>query len=77
MEESLEQPKEQPIASFIWCGVRVIVYSQTVKFAGTMLHRHFLPTNLRLKINEEVQQAAMNPGAHRHSGYPARNLLRK
>lgn len=77
MEECFNQSREKPIASFIWCGVRVIVYSQTVKFAGTLLHRHFLPTNLRSKVNEEVRQAVMNSETQRRREYPEISLKKK
>ncbi|ENU0904842.1 hypothetical protein ACFGT3_000752, partial [Citrobacter freundii] len=39
--------EEEPIISFIWNGATVRVYTQVVKFAGTTIQRHLLPTNLR------------------------------
>ena len=49
--------EEEPITSFIWCGATVRVYTQVVKFAGTTIQRHLLPTNLRKAVNEEVAKA--------------------
>ncbi|MCK6926005.1 hypothetical protein QP556_06370 [Citrobacter freundii] len=50
--------EEELITSFIWCGAMVRVYTQVVKFAGTTILRHLLPTNLRKAVNEEVVGAA-------------------
>lgn len=50
--------EEKPITSFMWCGVTVCVYTQVVKFAGTTIQRHLLPTNLRKAVNEGVAGAA-------------------
>lgn len=49
--------EEEPLATFIWCGAVVKVYVQVVKFAGTTIQRHLLPTNLRRAVNEEVAKA--------------------
>jgi len=53
--------EEEPITSFIWCGATVCVYKQVVKFAGTTIQRHLLPTNLRKAVNEEVAKAGNLP----------------
>ena len=53
--------KEELITSFIWCGATVCVYTQVVKFAGTTIQRHLLPTNLRRAVNEEVAKAGNLP----------------
>lgn len=50
--------EEELITSFIWCGAMVCVYTQVVKFAGTTIQRHLLPTNLRKAVNEGVAGAA-------------------
>lgn len=50
--------EEELITSFIWCGATVCVYTQVVKFAGTTIQRHLLPTNLRKAVNEGVAGAA-------------------
>ena len=50
--------EEEPITSFLWCGATVCVYTQVVKFAGTTIQRHLLPTNLRKAVNEGVAGAA-------------------
>lgn len=53
--------EEEPITTFIWCGAVVKVYVQIVKFAGTTIQRHLLPTNLRKAVNEEVAKAGNLP----------------
>ncbi|EIW1122479.1 hypothetical protein MBR11_004870 [Klebsiella pneumoniae] len=53
--------EEEPLATFIWCGAVVKVYVQVVKFAGTTIQRHLLPTNLRRAVNEEVAKAGNLP----------------
>ncbi|MCH9286556.1 hypothetical protein MMQ19_03280 [Klebsiella quasipneumoniae] len=50
--------EEELITSFIWCGATVCVYTQVVKFAGTMIQRHLLPTNLRKAVDQQVAGAA-------------------
>lgn len=50
--------EEKPITSFMWCGVTVCVYTQVVKFAGTTIQRHLLPTNLRKAVAQQVAGAA-------------------
>jgi len=50
--------EEELITSFIWCGATVCVYTKVVKFAGTTIQRHLLPTNLRKAVNEGVAGAA-------------------
>lgn len=54
----MRKKKEEPLASFIWCGAVVQVYAQTVMFAGTILQRHLLPKNLRSAVQQAVNQAA-------------------
>ena len=49
--------EEEPITSFLWCGATVCVYTQVVKFAGTTIQRHLLPTNLRRAVQQAVNQA--------------------
>ena len=53
--------EEELITSFIWCGATVCVYTRVVKFAGTTIQRHLLPTNLRKAVNEEVAKAGNLP----------------
>ena len=53
--------EDEPITRFIWCGATVCVYTQVVKFAGTTIQRHLLPTNLRKAVNEEVAKAGNLP----------------
>lgn len=50
--------EEELITSFIWCGATVCVYTQVVKFAGTTIQRHLLPTNLRKAVDQQVAGAA-------------------
>ncbi len=50
--------EEEPITTFIWCGAVVKVYTQVVKFAGTTIQRHLLPTNLRKAVDQQVAGAA-------------------
>ncbi len=50
--------EEEPITCFMWCGVTVCVYTQVVKFAGTTIQRHLLPTNLRKAVDQQVAGAA-------------------
>ena len=50
--------EEELITSFIWCGAKVCVYTQVVKFAGTTIQRHLLPTNLRRAVDQQVAGAA-------------------
>ncbi|PAC07788.1 hypothetical protein CD006_25705 [Enterobacter sp. 10-1] len=68
MPERLKQTEEEPITSFLWCGAMVIVYAQTVKFAGTTLQRHLLPTNLRLRVNQEVRKSGITATAKQGGG---------
>ena len=49
--------KEEALASFIWCGAVVQVYTQTITFAGTVIQRHLLPKNLRSAVQQAVNQA--------------------
>jgi hypothetical protein len=49
--------EEKLITSFIWCGATVCVYTQVVKFAGTTIQRHLLPTNLRRAVDQQVAGA--------------------
>lgn len=53
----MKQEEEEPITSFLWCGAFVKVYRQTVKFAGTTIQRHLLPSALRQAVNQEVARA--------------------
>ncbi len=53
--------EEEPIISFMWCGATVCVYTRVVKFAGTTIQRHLLPTNPRKAVNEEVAKAGNLP----------------
>lgn len=53
----MRKKKEAPLASFIWCGAVVQVYTQTVTFAGTVIQRHLLPQNLRSAVNQAVEKA--------------------
>lgn len=46
----MRKKKEAPLASFIWCGAVVQVYTQTITFAGTVIQRHLLPKNLRSAV---------------------------
>ncbi len=50
--------EEEPIISFMWCGATVCVYTRVVKFAGTTIQRHLLPTNLRKAVDQQVAGAA-------------------
>ncbi|KAE9744213.1 hypothetical protein GP702_25075 [Enterobacteriaceae bacterium TzEc058] len=50
--------EEELITSFIWCGATVCVYTQVVKFAGTTIQLHLLPTNLRRAVDQQVAGAA-------------------
>lgn len=50
--------EEEPITTFIWCGAVVKVYTQVVKFAGTTIQHHLLPTNLRKAVDQQVAGAA-------------------
>ncbi|HDR2753048.1 hypothetical protein [Cronobacter dublinensis] len=63
--------EEEPIASFIWCGAMVCVYTQVVKFAGTTIQRHLLPTNLRKAVDQQVNQVA---GAANHQEASPRRI---
>lgn len=53
----MRKKKEAPLASFIWCGAVVQVYTQTITFAGTVIQRHLLPKNLRSAVQQAVNQA--------------------
>lgn len=53
----MRKKKEEPLASFIWCGAVVQVYTQTITFSGTILQRHLLPKNLRSAVQQAVNQA--------------------
>lgn len=50
--------EDKPITSFMWCGATVCVYTKVVKFAGTTIQRHLLPTNLRKAVDQQVAGAA-------------------
>lgn len=54
----MRKKKEEPLASFIWCGAVVQIYTQTITFAGTILQRHLLPKNLRSAVKQAVEKAA-------------------
>ena len=49
--------KEEALASFVWCGAVVQVYTKTVTFAGTVIQRHLLSKNLRSAVQQAVNQA--------------------
>ena len=49
--------KEEALASFVWCGAVVQVYTKTVTFAGTVIQRHLLAKNLRSAVQQAVNQA--------------------
>ena len=63
--------EEELITSFIWCGATVCVYTQVVKFAGTTIQRHLLPTNLRRAVDQQVNQVA---GAANHQEASPRRI---
>jgi len=85
--------EEEPITSFIWCGATVCVYTQVVKFAGTTIQRHLLPTNLRRAVDQQVAGAANHQeasprrfqhsqrregnGEQQHYGFSARAVQRQ
>ena len=47
--------KEEALASFVWCGAVVQVYTKTVTFAGTIIQRHLLSKNLRQAVDKAAQ----------------------
>ena len=49
--------KEEALASFVWCGAVVQVYTKTVTFDGTVIQRHLLSKNLRSAVQQAVNQA--------------------
>lgn len=53
----MRKKKEEALASFVWCGAVVQVYTKTVTFAGTVIQRHLLPKNLRSAVQQAVNQA--------------------
>ena len=76
--------EEKPITSFMWCGVTVCVYTQVVKFAGTTIQRHLLPTNLRRAVDQEARprriphsQRREGNAEQQHYGVTARAMQRR
>lgn len=63
--------EEEPIISFMWNGATVCVYTRVVKFAGTTIQRHLLPTNLRKAVVQQVNQVA---GAANHQEASPRRI---
>ena len=70
----MRKKKEEPITSFIWCGAVVKVYVQVVKFAGTTIQRHLLPSNLRKAVNSAVQDAENIPHSDPTNNKPPRRV---
>lgn len=62
----MRKKKEAPLASFIWCGAVVQVYTKTVTFAGTVIQRHLLPKNLRQAIDKAAQAECLAVDSPRH-----------
>ncbi len=66
--------EEEPLATFIWCGAVVQVYTQTITFAGTTIQRHLLPRNLRNAVNSAVQDAENIPHSDPTNNKPPRRV---
>lgn len=66
--------EEAPLATFIWCGAVVQVYTQTITFAGTTIQRHLLPRNLRNAVNSAVQDAENIPHSDPTNNKPPRRV---
>ena len=62
----MRKKKEAPLASFIWCGAVVQVYTQTITFAGTVIQRHLLPKNLRQAVDKAAQAECLAVDSPRH-----------
>lgn len=62
----MRKKKEEPLASFIWCGAVVQIYTQTITFAGTILQRHLLPKNLRQAVDKAAQAECLAVDSPRH-----------
>lgn len=62
----MRKKKEAPLASFIWCGAVVQVYTKTVTFAGTVIQRHLLPKNLRQAVDKAAQAECLAVDSPRH-----------
>lgn len=58
--------KEEALASFVWCGAVVQVYTKTVTFAGTVIQRHLLPKNLRQAVDKAAQAECLAVDSPRH-----------
>ena len=61
-----KKKEEKPVASFIWCGAVVQVYTQTITFAGTVIQRHLLPKNLRQAVDKAAQAECLAVDSPRH-----------
>lgn len=58
--------KEEALASFVWCGAVVQVYTKTVTFAGTVIQRHLLSKNLRQAVDKAAQAECLAVDSPRH-----------
>ena len=58
--------KEEALASFVWCGAVVQVYTKTVTFAGTIIQRHLLSKNLRQAVDKAAQAECLAVDSPRH-----------
>ena len=58
--------KEEALASFVWCGAVVQVYTKTVTFAGTVIQRHLLSKNLRQAVEKAAQAECLAVDSPRH-----------
>ena len=58
--------KEEALASFVWCGAVVHVYTKTVTFAGTVIQRHLLSKNLRQAVDKAAQAECLAVDSPRH-----------
>lgn len=57
---------EEALASFVWCGAVVQVYTKTVTFAGTVIQRHLLSKNLRQAVDKAAQAECLAVDSPRH-----------
>lgn len=58
--------KEEALASFVWCGAVVQVYTKTVTFAGTVIQRHLLSKNLGQAVDKAAQAECLAVDSPRH-----------
>lgn len=58
--------KEEALASFVWYGAVVQVYTKTVTFAGTVIQRHLLSKNLRQAVDKAAQAECLAVDSPRH-----------